>query len=80
MIYAEDDELVPLLQAYNSSITDKPLLLMKDTFTREGKILDRICYYYDDWRVLRDVLLQYMFVCDEDRLYKDNKTARVQIR
>ena len=80
VIIAEDDELVPLLQAYNRTIWNKPLLCIKDTFAENNTIVDRICYFYNDDRLPRDDLIQYMFVCDDDRFYEDNITARIRTR
>ena len=79
-IFAEDDELVRLLETYNRTIWNKPLKINKDILSRNATVVDRICYFYDDERTPRDDLMQYMFVCDAERFYEDNITARTRIR
>ena len=80
VIFAEDDELVQLLHAYNNSIWDKPLLLIKDVYTQDQKVHDRICYNYNNGRTNCDNSTRYMFVCEDNRLNEDNFTAKIESR
>ena len=55
-------------------------MLNKSIITRNKTMVDRICYFYDDERTPRNDWMQYMFVCDEERLNEDNITARTRTR